>query len=697
MGRTVNQPRGASHEGAPHGRGYGRHEKHGLARLVVYLPPWLAWLLIYLLAVLIWFLWGQDYDSRPWFSVGDFVCTVVGVIGTWRYAEPRGEMLRFLATGTTALAGMWLMFAGILGPFTRPIPDLYFGFGLAICVFWTMRRALLGDGDRVVAASGTAGRLVEALKGARLGQPKTLEVEGGVVVETPIEVNRGEQTIAELQQKVKVLEATIPGLRPGSMRIQQDPHDAGWGTLVTVPKDPLEGTQVWPGPSAPGQSVHLGAPVGPYETGGVARLFITGDDKLGRALAHWLVMGMAGAGKSSAMRMVVADLLSRIDFQCWAHDHVKGLQTLAPLLGGLDWVTMDLPAGKKMLCAVRAAIRARADHLGRRGLEQWEPGCGLTLLMVWLEEATDLGDLESLKQLVREARSTGIVIFVSMQRASHDNVDTTTRSQFGGGWCFGVRDTADAGFCLPDVAIEAGAAPERWQNAQPGYNYLTGPGIPVEFWPVPIRAWRATNQQLEAAVEAGKEYRQPLDEVTAAAVRDLGYGDRPDPLSFLALSAPPRRPGTDVAQPGEGELVDDDDEDQAEDHDPEEMSDMPEDLDPHITADPDQPVAPLDVDVPLGDPNAGRQRLTTEEAQRVIQVHLAAIVRNRRDHTTAADIHRMRPATTRTREWVRLELIRLESEAAPHEYSTTREADDPPGVFHIAAPRTVRELADTPA
>lgn len=677
--------------------GHVRHEKYGLSRYLIYLPPWVAWVLIYVLAVVVWWLWGRDYDSRPWFSVGDFGCTMVAVVGTWRFSAGRGEALRLLATASAALAGVWLMVAGIVGPFTRPIPDLYFGFGVALCIFWTIRRALMGQGDHVVAATGPAAKFMDALRGARIAQPKILEVDGGTVVEATVEVNRGEQTIAELQQLLPLLEASIPGLRPGSLRLQQDAKEAGMGKLTATPRDPLEGTVSWPGPSAPGQSVHLGAPVGPYEIGGLARLFITGDDKLGRTLAQWLVMGMSGAGKSSAMRMVVADFLTRTDFQCWAHDHVKGLQTLAPLLGGLDWVTMDLKSGKRMLKAVRAAIRARTDYLGRKNLEQWEPGCGLSLLMVWLEEATDLGDLEVLTQLVREARSVGIVIFVSMQRASHSSVDTDTRSQFGGGWCFGVRDQVDATFCLPDVALDAGAAPERWGNAHAGYNHLAGPGIPMELWSVPIRAWRATNEQLKEAVEMGKKYRTPLDDVTRQAVADLGYADRPDPVSFLDLgritpAAEPasQRATTDLDEaPEVGELVDD--------YDDDEMDDMPIDLDSHIKADPDTPVAPPPADIQLGDPNNGRAKLNTEDAKRVIQAHLAAIYRSGRDHTTAADLYKMRPNTTRSREWVRLELIRLETEAEPDAYGTEREADDPPGVFHIVAPRTARELVGADA
>lgn len=663
------------------------HRTNHLGRLIAtHATPYLVWIGFYLLAVLVWLIWGTNDAARPWmplleFLAGGGICWVV-----IRGSHGRGEVLRVLAVVTTAAAIVWLIVATILGPFNRPIPDLYGGLGLAACVGWTVRRALMGEGTRIVGGTGPAGKLIEALQGARLGQPVTKTLDGGVVVETPIEVDRGNQTIADLQAQVARIEASIPGMRPGSLRIEGDDDDAGRGNLVAVPTDPLMGTAFWPGPSAPGQSVHLGAPVGPYQTGGIARIFLTGDERLDRNLAQWLVMGMSGAGKSSAMRMLVADLLSRVDFVCWAHDHVKGLQTLAPILGGLDWVTMDLAGGKRMLRAVREAIRARTDYLGRQGREQWEPGCGLSLLMVWLEEATDLGDFATLTQLVREARSVGIILFVSMQRASHSSVDTDTRSQFGGGWCFGVRDAVDGTFCLPELATDGGAEPERWGNSNAGYCYLTGPGIPTRLWSTPVRAYRATNDQLRQAVELGAQYRQPLDAVTAAAVAELGYDQRRPALSYLEEPATSSAPLAATSSASAGRPEADEPYDQTED------DDMPVDHDPHIKVDPARPVEPPETDLPLGQPYSGRPKLSTDQARAVVQEHLAAIYRQA-GHTRAADLHRLQPATTRGREWVRLELVRLCTEAEPGEWSCERNPDDEPGVFHVVAPRTARDLA----
>lgn len=664
----------------------GRGGKRWSSRLAPYTPPWLIWVGSWPLALLLWAAWGDDYTARPWYALGAFAATGLAARGTWKYARARGELIQILATSSAVLVGVWLLFGALLGPTVRPLVDLWGGVGLAVCAFWSIRRALMGSGDRVVAATGPAGKLVEALKGARLSNPKVLD---GGVVEARVEADRGSQTIADVQQQIPVMEAAVPGLRKGALRVVQDPADAGAGTLVAVPVDPLAGEQAWPGPSAPGASAHLGVPIGPYDVGGLARLYVTGDDAAGRALAHFLVMGMPGTGKSSGVKVAVADLLTRCDFVCWAHDHVKGLQTLAPVLDGLDWVTMDLKAGRVMLAEVRKAIRARTDHLGRLGKEQWEEGCGLSLLMVWIEEATDLADLDVLTQLVREARSVGIVIFISIQRAAHTSMDTDTRAQLAGSWCFGVRDDTDAGFALPDWVLEAGAAPEDWAADHPGYCYLVGPGVPKHLASATIRTYRATPEQLRAAVALGEQYRQPLDQVTTAAL-SAAYQQRPDPASFLD-TVPARQPATTpVRSAAVGNLLDDEDDDDLDD---EGLEPMPPELDPDVPVDPNAPVTVLP-DIALGDPSEGRPKLSTEQARAVVQQHLGALWAAGERWTKPSNIAAMKPQTTMTREWVRKELVRLADHAGPTEWGLTRNGDDPPGTYQILAPATPRELAE---
>lgn len=665
-----------------------RTTKHGVSRLLVYAPAWVVWLLWLPLAAIVYRIWGDDYTARPWLSLGIFVASIGAAGITWRYGAHRGELLRLLATGTTVLAGLWLLVAAIVGPLTRPIPDLWGGVGAAICVYWTIRRALMGTGDQVVAATGPAAKLVEALKGARVGNPRVLD---GGVVETGLEVERGSQTLADVQQQLPVMTAAV-GMRPGSMRLVPDSDDAGAGTLVAVPVDPLAETIPWPGPSAPGESVHIGAPVGTYDVGRIARIYLSGDDATGRALVHWLIMGMSGAGKSSAMKLLIGDIVTRRDVTIWAHDHVKGLQTLSPLLGGLDWVTFDLKAGKTMLAEVRRGIQVRTDYLGRRNLEQWESDCGLNLLVVWIEEATELADLEALLALVREARSVGIIIMISLQRASHGSMDTDVRAQLGGAWCFGVRDSADTNMALPDAAIDAGATPELWGADKPGASYLCGPGIPRELWAAEIRTWRATAHQLKDACELGKRFRQPLDLVTTAGL-GAAYHQRPAPISYLdqADAGPVDQPQSGIAiAPAAvtGELVDDDR------LDSERIDDMPSDYDPDIEVNPDAPVGQPPVNMRLGAPRTG-PKLSTDDARAVVQRHLATLHAAGKGYTQPADIAAMKPPTTRTSEWVRLELHRLASDAQPGEWALDRDPSDQPGMFRIVEPAHTaqRELA----
>lgn len=669
----------------------GRTVKHGVSRLLPYLPPWLVWLVLLVIAVAVWGVWGRSYDARPWYSMGALIATMVAIVGVLRYSTALHEALRVLAVGSTALAGLWLIVAGIVGPFTRPVIDLWAGVGFVICVFWSMRRALLGASNaNAVAATGPAAKLLEVLNGAKLGPPKVLDT--GQVVGS-IEANRGEQTMDDVRRAAELIEG-VAGLRPGALRIHKSTTDAGAGGYAIVPHDPLVEPIPWPGPSNPGASIHEGVAVGVYETLARCVLYFTGDDELGRALAHWLIMGMTRAGKSAAMVMAMADALTRRDVAVWAHDHVKGLQTLGPLLegGGLDWVTMDKKAGRTMLGAVRDVVRARAHHLGERGIEQWEPGCGLSLLFVWIEEATELANLETLTRLVQQAGSTGVVILVSMQRASHTGIDTDTRSQLSGNWCFGTRDHTDSGFALPDEVLDAGAAPERWGNTKPGYSYVAAPGIAEDMWSIPLRTYRAQREQIVAACQLGAQHRTPLDQISVAAA-GAPYAQRPNPASFLTANVV--GPARDVVPAEEeGELVDDleykelvdqlrddDDEDLDDDEEP-----MPMELDPHIKVDPTQPIGPPPVDMPIGEPDTGA-KLTVEQARAVVQQHLAALHEAGNAFTTPADVANMKPPTTMTREWVRRELHRLCRAPSADEFSLEREPDDPPGRFRIVAPQ----------
>ncbi|HEX7162905.1 MAG TPA: hypothetical protein VF223_16930, partial [Trebonia sp.] len=188
---------------------------------------------------------------------------------------------------------------------------------------------------------------------------------------------------------------------------------------------------------------------------------------------------------------------------------------------------------KALLAGLQASIKPRTDYLASKGLQKWERGCGLSYVVVWLEEAPDildaLGDkgLERWLAALKAARSAGIEYVVSLQRADWTQMPTLARGQLAK-LCMGVADSSDAGFGLTELQADRNCRPELWGNKQPGMAYLDAPGIPDDRIAMPWRTWYWGDDDTRIAAHAAGCLAdgRPLDEVTAAA---LGSGAVPEP------------------------------------------------------------------------------------------------------------------------------------------------------------------------
>ncbi|WP_433651015.1 hypothetical protein ACQP2C_32395 [Micromonospora zamorensis] len=631
-----------------------RASKSTASRVLTYAPPWAAWLIVLPLSSVAYVTWGRNPAAAPWMSMAAFALVAALVPFTWRVLRPRDEVLQWMGTVSAGLGGFWFIVGMLVGPLTRGVIDAWGFGGFGICVFWTIRRMVV-NGAAEQQAEAQESKLDKVLAGAKVFKPK--EIEGRVVAQ--MEVNRGEQTVRDLQGSADKMAGAL-GVRPGAVRIAADPKDAGRAELVIVPTDPLTGEIPWPGPSAPGTSIaDAPIPIGVYEDGEVASIYLCGDDSVGRALAHWLIMGMNGAGKSAGWTNAMVDALTRYDFELWGSDHVKGAQTFGPLQRYMAKVATTAKGAKQLFAEARDEASRRFAELGERGIQQWEKDCGFPLLLVWIEEASEVvSDSTSFVRLVERARSAGVVIVASLQRASHDNIDTSARAQLAGALCFGVRDAMDATFALPDNVLDAGATPDNWGNRKPGYCYLVAPGIDEERWPVPLRTFRARNPQLIAVLD---EWATPLRaEVSAPAATSL------------------------VSNGLEGEVVDREDMDSDDGEDG--MEPIPPTLEPELNVNADQPIAPPTDEQNLAFGTSSGPKLNQEQARAVVQQHLRTLAEQGFTQTQPAHVCQMRPATTRSREWVRQELNRLCEQAGPGEIALEREVSDVPGVYRIVAP-----------
>lgn len=670
---------------------------------LIYAPPVFGWLLVGLLGVGGWAMWGHGDTARPLFAMGALAATTGLSFFVAHLARARGAAIRWLATCTAAVTGVWVIAAVLVGPATRPVPDLYLGGGAVTCIFWMARRALLSAKGEQGHVPGQVGKLLDALDGARVAKVSTQETRNGVpIVKARVEVDRGRQTVDDLQRATANME-TVLGLRPNSVKVVGDKNDAGYAEAMLAPVDPLSVPATW-APDRPGASIADPIRYGPYLDGADCEITLPGDEATHRNLAHILAMGMTGAGKSASWVGFMVKVACRREVTIVGSDPVKGLQTLGLFAraDALELLALDIPSSRALLGGVKRAIKDRGHYLGARGYKQWASGCGLTFLVVWLEEANWTTQSGTLEQLAAEARSVGIQLVVSQQRASHTKTNTDLRANLPAGVCFGVKDAVDAGMCLPDEVIDAGAHPEAWGSNRPGYCYVVHPSVPEDRWPIELRAEIGNDEQFLAELQEWAHVRAPMDEVTRAA-----FGKAYDQIKLAMTKqrirmdpAADSHPGTDLVPDGEpAEVVDEEDLDGFDEEDLDSDADdgqsdddgMPpvgSPVEPGIDVDPDADIAapPPDIaNIPLG-PLRSR-RLSTDQARAVVQAHLQTLAKTGATHCKAADVAAMHPPTGRSREWVRQELHRLCTAAGPDEIGLEQDMDaDQPGLFLLRVP-----------
>jgi hypothetical protein len=525
------------------GHGYGRMERYGPVRLWAYAPPWGIWLALPVVAQL--FRAFATASQAAGIVVGALSgVVVVGLSAfTWHVFGPRGASVRVHATASIAAAGVWLMWVIVVGLFRHPtwhwfhpvdwFVSLFNGWpwgawfllGPAAAITWNLRRGARGDGTD---AHPQGADLLEKVGIA--GQVKRTAIEaGGTRVRARVAVEPGEQTADVQAARGRI--ASLVKTRGTGVRVIPDPDNHAEADVVIVPRDQLANPTPWPGPLAPGESIAVEIPVGVYEDAETARLWLPGDPSARpspRNAAHYGVMGASGSGKSEGTLHVVTEVITRRDASVVYSDPVKGIQTVAPIAAGIDLLLTDQQTAIAAYRRLPTVIAHRTHRLGQYGFKQWTPAaakppCGLKyLIYVWEEAAALLANSSMFVAITEQARSAGLTLVPSMQRMSHDRLDTSARYNLGGGWCFGTGDDISAKFALSESTLDAGAAPWEWRDRKPGYSYLEAPGISEDRWPIPLRTYLADPEHQREVVA---EYADPgLDETTAAAFGQV-YAD----------------------------------------------------------------------------------------------------------------------------------------------------------------------------
>lgn len=486
-------------------------------------------------------------------------CVAAGC--TWavdRFSRHRSPLARGHAAVTGGAVGAHLLASLVAGPLSHPLIDVAMLGGGGLVFSWIARQWIASNKDEDQedrkSRGGWAGIFEEAeisgVKARKLAskanQAKArLELSGGV-------------TVDDLQKERKSLAAIlkVPG---NGVRINEDPDNAGAADITVVRKNMLRQKVVYTEPSNLGGSAAEPMRVGVYEDGEPMLLPMS----VFNGEAALLIIGMTGAGKTNGAKVLMGEKFTRRDVYTIFVDTVKGAQTMRPMLKGLRWIVRDEQGGRALMAALKnKVVPYRAEFLGRKGLSQWQSGCGIPRLDIHVEEGSGLflGDSNFIR-LMERLRSVGIHVVLSMQRPSYVSVDVAARAQFPSVWCFGVADTEDAAFAMPDDVLDAGADPTMWRNEQPGCSYLCAPGIEKSRQVTPGRAEEMADDDLELLAEYASRHGAELDPGTIAAFGELYHSRTTGEMLLAELgqgAIPAQEPATDVV---EAEVIDDEETD----------------------------------------------------------------------------------------------------------------------------------------
>lgn len=620
----------------------------GVSKLAPLATPWVTGAGMVPAAAITHHLWSAP-GTIPWVAMGMTLAGTALTGLTWVVSHHRRLIGRLHSTATTGAAAAWMTAATVTGPLASPTFDIGLIVGATGALAWNIRGVIRSDnGDG--AHDGPVDRLKELFAGAadKVGLEgtvlKNVEVKPRKVEATAQMTGGG--TAEDLQKKLAALESAM-GLPPGSLIVAANLDDASAPQIRISDPRLMRQPIPWTGPSRPGVSI-----AEPIRTG----IWQDGEDVQWTILNHHTqVMGKTGVAKSfGGFWNFGGEVMTRVDAALFVADLDKGEQTVGDMRRGLHRVELDLPGAKRMLAEFYKVVRPRTDYLASKGLKEWQPGCGLTYLVLWLEEFPTLGDKLDMERefipFLRTCRSAGIHVVLSLQRSDWTQMPTFVRGQLAN-WCFGVANSADAAFGLSEAQQEAGARPELFADL-PGMSYLGGPSIPADRIAMPQRAPMWTSEQMKAHAAAYPATDRPLDPVTAKYL-STGPGGwaNPTTTTTTTAAAAPATQATAQTAAQESDMADDDSE----------VTGVAAEY--ARTEDPD-PTMQADIDTELADA-AGEwsfdttTKMSPEQAQAVLR---AAIERLRADNVTEfapRDLKHVLERTKMGRSWIqkRLELM----------------------------------------
>lgn len=504
-------------------------------------------------------MWGGP-GSVAWAAIGCTLGSTVLTALTWLVSHRRRMLGRVHSTATTLAASGWFTVATITGVTADATAGTLFFGGVTIALSWNIRSvirmansddALEGGSTDVLSNLFDRAKEQAGLKGARVRATEISEHK----IKGKMQLPPGEM-VAEDAQKARDRIESAMQLPPGTVTVTQDEDRADRADVSfsdpRVIKRP--GGIAWPGPSHPGESIDKPLRIGVYQDGDPVEYRFVGH--------HLQIMGMTGSGKSiGGAWNIVGEIITRKDAAVFSIDISKDDQTMGPLREGLHRFETAKAGAVDLIRKLHAEIPQRTKWLAAHGYRDWEPGCGLLYWYLHIEEVPkvfaelDTKEGEMLEEILKELRSAGGSVIMSLQRADYTQIPTLVRSQMSK-MCFGLNDPDDVKYGVSARQRKAGVAPHEWEDHHQGMALLDGKSVRPTHYAMPLRtfSWgdsREANAAMVAHAAAFPAAAKDADEFTARLMR-LQSTDRPPAGTPLPFGGPGPHSGAEGLDGGQG-------------------------------------------------------------------------------------------------------------------------------------------------
>jgi len=449
---------------------------------------------------------------------------------------------RAYATAVTVAAGLWLAAATAVGPGTVPLPALLTVGTLAGAMpwWWHRRRRARVRVERTLQAWPDIADAV-GLPGSRV-MSAVVDLWGW---RARISLRRG-QTAADVIAKVPALEAGL-GTRPGAVRVEAEPARADHCLIRVLDADPHARAIAWAASTSDAELATVTAPItlGLFEDACTVAVIL--------AHRHALVGGVAGAGKSGVLNVILASLTGCPDVVLWGVD-LKGGMELGPWAPCLDRLATTPAQAADLLADAVAILDARAVGLAEVEQRLWQPSPAQPALVVVIDEYAELSDdapaaVGHADSLARRGRAVAVTLLVATQRPTQKVMGSgAVRSQMDVRVCLRVRERRDVDLVLGQGMLAAG-----WHA-----HTLDAPGkflisTPEHTTPRRARAYLLTDTNVTTLATRHAPTRPTLNEVSRQ-IADTAPGADGQPRSIPQ----PRHSTETLAEPGPAEGQDPD-------------------------------------------------------------------------------------------------------------------------------------------